>query len=252
MRFLKSFSAVLVSALLATSVLADLHEAIRSDDVPAAIDKRGKDKGKEKKKVHKIGRGPEIDYKTMNKYCYRPYVKKTKKKHGKRDLDERALEPRARPANAIDVPMGSSRGAGNGDGPLFSDGYGTCPGIVVQGTTQVQGGDNRFLAHIECPNMASVRSQYNRLFQKVAEFDVDIHAIYLYTVDTRMSNPEVYYDQDLQGIAHENEQVYQWLLQGLNDAAPGRVRRRFHPWGQVGEATVHDYYNPPQFIPSSQ
>ncbi|KAK9792855.1 hypothetical protein AB5N19_00127 [Seiridium cardinale] len=234
MRFIRDFSTAVVTALLATSAVGELTQVIRSNNLPAGIDNRGLFGAK------KLGDGPDIDYKKTKDLCSKAWTKGDSV-----DLDDkRDLEARARPNNAIEVAPGDGKGAKSSDGPLWSEGFGTCAGIAVTGTPKKQGDDNRYLYHITTFDMDSVQDQYNKLSKAIYNTGLSVTKIWLYTVDTRHANPELNDDDNegLKDMSDEEEKVFSWIYDGLRDI--GNTERRFHPWGKVGEATVPATGNP--------
>jgi hypothetical protein len=169
-------------------------------------------------------------------YCSKPY-----KKGGKRDVEERNLEIRAKPAGYTDVQMGHSQGASATQAGLYSGMFGTCPGFVVTGRARKADGITRFIFHLSLgQNYAQAQQDFNAFATTVKNSGMTSMQGWFYTVDTRSSNPEVSGDPDMQQMAADLDVDYtrlRALLQNLIGSR-GTVTAEYHPFGSVGEITV--------------
>ncbi|KAK0730231.1 hypothetical protein B0H67DRAFT_548226 [Lasiosphaeris hirsuta] len=229
MRFIKSFTTGLVTALLATSAFGELTQLVRSPE-PQGLSVRAP-------------RGLGADPGNKKRADYVKFCSKAQKKKGKRDVDveEREVVIRAKPDGYLDVSPGSAKAqkASETVKGLFSDGFGTCVGIAFVGTPPAKKPDgiNRILMHLSLGAVwADIDKQFRNLEAAVEDAKLTSTRAVLFTIDTRNSNPELS-DPDLKDEATNLELDYARIFTSLKKIADS-VTRSYHPFSNVGEMQI--------------
>jgi hypothetical protein len=166
----------------------------------------------------------------LQKYC-----SKAVPRGGKRDLEERGLEVRAKPAGYQDVAMGTAIGHTASEAGLWSGGFGTCPGIVVYGTPGTTGGVTRFLFHLSLQSGKTI----DQFVTEVRNSRMTHMNCVLYTVDTRSTNSEnsdLYMKDMLASAERDGFGPIVTKLTAL--CGTGRVGRRYHKYSTTGEMSI--------------
>ena len=164
----------------------------------------------------------------------------------------RSLEARGKPDGFLEVNVGATKGTKRGRQGLWSDGFGTCVGVVVKGKPKKPASSSTYLSHFSLgEEWADIQMQWDNMREAVEHSQLEDMEAWIYTVDTDPGHPDLEGDEEAIAMAESLEDTYKTLVESLQALVQcGTVTRKMHPFSKVGEIEV-SANGKPKFNPAT-